>query len=200
MFAACLCAACLYGLTCTLCSFPSRSSLIHPPFPLFLSLSLSLLSVLFQAFDTFPPVVLKQNCFDDLLIPADHVSRSPSDTYYVDDLHCLRTHTSAHQSTLIKSGEDEFLVSGDVYRRDEIDSTHYPVFHQMEGVKMFPIGTASDVILADLKTSLEGMTQKLFGDCEMRWNDDYFPFTDPSLELEIFYQGEWLEVRGLVSF
>ena len=49
----------------------------------------------------------------------------------------LRTHTSAHQTTLLKEGEDSFLVTGDVYRRDEIDASHYPIFHQMEGVRMF---------------------------------------------------------------
>lgn len=58
----------------------------------------------------------------------------------------LRTHTSAHQSTLISGGEAAFICTGDVYRRDEIDATHYPVFHQMEGVRIFqdkdlPAGT-----------------------------------------------------------
>jgi len=110
--------------------------------------------------------------FDDLLIPADHVSRSRSDTYYVDDLHCLRTHTSAHQSTLIGGNGpdgfvDSFLVTGDVYRRDEIDATHYPIFHQMEGVKMFPEGTSKEVILDDLRKSLEALTVTLFGECEV---------------------------------
>ena len=73
--------------------------------------------------------------------------------------HCqvLRTHTSAHQSTLLASGRDAFLCSGDVYRRDEVDRSHYPVFHQMEGVRMFrfPAGTpreaASTEIVKDLK-------------------------------------------------
>jgi phenylalanyl-tRNA synthetase alpha chain len=49
----------------------------------------------------------------------------------------LRTHTSAHQRQFISSGESAFLCSGDVYRRDEIDATHYPIFHQMEGVRIF---------------------------------------------------------------
>jgi phenylalanyl-tRNA synthetase alpha chain len=150
----------------------------------------------YQQFDDFSPVVPIKNCFDDLLIPADHVSRSVSDTYYVDKLHCLRTHTSAHQSTLLSQGVDKFVVTGDVYRRDEIDSTHYPVFHQMEGVKLFDEGTSRDVILDDLKATLEGLSDELFGNCEKRWIEAYFPFTDPSLELEIYYNGEWLEVLG----
>ncbi len=81
-------------------------------------------------------MTVEQN-FDDLLIKKGHVSRRPSDTYYVDAGRVLRTHTSAHQSTLIKAGHAAFLASGDVYRRDEIDRSHYPVFHQMEGVRMW---------------------------------------------------------------
>ena len=66
----------------------------------------------------------------------DHVSRKKSDSYYFNSREMLRAHTSAHQSDLIRMGLDNFLVVGDVYRRDEIDATHYPVFHQMEGVRL----------------------------------------------------------------
>lgn len=90
----------------------------------------------FQVFDNLPPIVTVEQNFDELLIPPDHVSRQPSDTYYVDDQRVLRCHTSAHQTALLRQGEDRFLVCGDVYRRDEVDSTHYPVFHQMEGVRV----------------------------------------------------------------
>lgn len=69
--------------------------------------------------------------FDDVLVPADHVSRSYNDTYYVDAQTVLRCHTSAHQAELLREGHTHFLVIGDVYRRDSIDSTHYPVFHQV---------------------------------------------------------------------
>ena len=69
--------------------------------------------------------------FDDVLVPADHVSRSYNDTYYVDSQTVLRCHTSAHQAELLRDGHTHFLVTGDVYCRDSIDSTHYPVFHQV---------------------------------------------------------------------
>lgn len=117
----------------------------------------------------------------------------------------LRTHTSAHQSTFIKQGLPGFLVTGDVYRRDEIDSSHYPVFHQMEGVRLFengdlPAYTERSVgvkaVEDDLKNILGGLAQHLFGDVEMRWVDTYFPFTNPSFELEVFFKGDWLEVLG----
>lgn len=70
--------------------------------------------------------------FDSLLIPPNHSARSPSDTYYVDKGHVLRTQTSAHQTPLLKAGEKKFLVTADVYRKDSVNATHYPVFHQRE--------------------------------------------------------------------
>ncbi len=150
----------------------------------------------FTHVDSLPPTVPVKSCFDDLLIPLDHPSRSPTDTYYASPTHCLRTHTSAHQSDLLRSGLGAFTCTGDVYRRDEIDRTHYPVFHQTEGVKLFDGGTSVEEIEDDLKGELEGMARGLFGEVEMRWVDAYFPFTEPSFELEIYYQGEWLEVLG----
>ena len=69
------------------------------------------------------------------------MGRSPTDTYYLSPTTVLRTHTSAHQSGLFTARERAFLVSGDVYRRDEIDASHYPVFHQMEGARLFPLSS-----------------------------------------------------------
>ena len=91
----------------------------------------------FTCIDNLPPRVTGYQNFDSLLIPQDHVSRTPHDTYYFDRDHLLRTHTSAHQVDLLRQGHDAFLVTADVYRRDEIDRSHYPVFHQMEGVRVF---------------------------------------------------------------
>eukprot|EP01138_Halocafeteria_seosinensis_P012107 gb/GECG01012375.1/.p1 GENE.gb/GECG01012375.1/~~gb/GECG01012375.1/.p1 ORF type:complete len:453 (+),score=55.83 gb/GECG01012375.1/:1-1359(+) len=162
-------------------------------------------AAVFTLFDDLSPVVTVKQNFDELLTPEDHVSRKPTDTFYLDDTHLLRCHTSAHQTDLMRSGHSAFLVAGDVYRRDEIDSSHYPVFHQMEGVRVFtPEEISPDlgatekhrIVVQDLKEHLEGMIRKIFGDVEMQWIDAYFPFTDPSYELEIFWEGEWLEVLG----
>jgi len=182
----------------------------------------------FSVHEQISPVVTMEQNFDSLLVPAGHVSRSKSDSYYVNKEHMLRAHTSAHQSDLIRMGLDNFLVVGDVYRRDEIDSTHYPVFHQMEGVRLlggkeiskmsqnpdndikmfensdrnnFKQGVhsfdAAKILEVDLKNCLSGLAQHLFGEeIEYRWVDCYFPFTHPSWELEVFYQGDWLEVLG----
>lgn len=91
---------------------------------------------LFSVYDNLLPIVTTYQNFDSLLVPPDHPSRKKSDTYYLNSSYLLRPHTSAHQNELIKSGLDHFLVIGDVYRRDEIDSKHYPVFHQCEAVRL----------------------------------------------------------------
>jgi len=166
----------------------------------------------FKIFDGEDPVVTTTQCFDDLLIPPDHPGRQKSDTYYLSDDLLLRTHTSAHQSEHLRAGHEAFLCTGDVYRRDEIDSSHFPAFHQMEGVKLFPdidgeTFESKENWLAspdckrvgdDLKNTLEGMVDALFQDAslEKRWRDDYFPFTEPSFELDVFFAGDWIEVLG----
>lgn len=91
---------------------------------------------LFSVYDQLSPVVTLEQNFDSLLVPENHVSRKISESYYLNSKYMLRAHTSAHQRDLILAGLDNFLVIGDVYRRDAIDSTHYPVFHQIEGVRL----------------------------------------------------------------
>ena len=186
---------------------------------------------LFAHFDNISPVVTTQQNFDSLLVPSDHVSRSKSDNYYINSSHVLRAHTSAHQRDLIKMGFDRFLVTGDVYRRDEVDASHYPVFHQMDGVRLFnkhelfalsdnpeelqifevdfnqqvettdkqAVYTLDAVKLTELnlKKTLTSLVQDIFGsDIKSRWVPVYFPFTHPSFEMEIMFNGEWLEVLG----
>eukprot|EP00261_Vitis_vinifera_P031771 XP_019073014.1 PREDICTED: phenylalanine--tRNA ligase, chloroplastic/mitochondrial isoform X2 [Vitis vinifera] len=149
----------------------------------------------FDKLDDLCPIVSTKENFDDVLVPPDHVSRSYNDTYYIDSQTVLRCHTSAHLAELLRRGHTHFLVTGDVYPRDSIDSTHYPVFHQMEGVRVFFPGDwetsgmdGTSYAAEDLKKCLEGLVQHLFGNVEMRWIDTYFPFTNPSFELEIYFQ------------
>jgi phenylalanyl-tRNA synthetase alpha chain len=85
---------------------------------------------------SLPPIVSPQQNFDELEFPADHPGRRPSDSYYLNKDWMLRTHTSAHEVQVFRSGIPKWLLSADVYRRDEIDRSHYPVFHQMEGARV----------------------------------------------------------------
>ncbi|KAJ2844056.1 phenylalanyl-tRNA synthetase alpha subunit, mitochondrial, partial [Coemansia erecta] len=117
----------------------------------------------FAHYDNISPVVSTYQNFDSLGFSEDHPGRSATDTYYINQKTLLRTHTSAHQLQLLAAGKqkddqllrlaknraaapmnERFLVAADVYRRDEIDASHYPVFHQMEGVCTFSRAEVQD--------------------------------------------------------
>lgn len=142
-----------------------------------------------------PYVNIKSN-FDDLLIPEDHPSRSQSDTFYLNKDIVLRTHTSAHQTQFLKEGRYNFLVTGDVYRKDEIDAFHYPIFHQMEGVQILGKKLDENSVCDIIKKELGGLIEYLFPGNEYKFVDTYFPFTQPSCEVEVFLNGKWIEVLG----
>ena len=128
----------------------------------------------FKFEDSFDPLVNVKQCFDEVLVPKDHISRLPNNTYYNDAETVLRPHTSAHQIQMIRGGHNAFLVLGDVYRRDTIDRTHYPAFHQMEGVRIFTfdqigaknIKHAKEIAEVDLKQTLEGLSKHMFGNVD----------------------------------
>lgn len=142
------------------------------------------------------PIVNIKNNFDDLLIPVDHPGRRPTDTFYISSELVLRTHTTAHQTELLKAGVKKFICTGDVYRRDTIDASHFPIFHQVEGVNI--LGDVSDnYVIQHLKDTLSGLIKHLFGnDVKYRFVDEYFPFTHPSFEVEVEYHGKEMEVLG----
>src|SRR5262249_27222499 len=111
----------------------------------------------FAYYNTFHPVVSAFQNFDSLGFPRDHVGRSRSDTYYINENTLLRTHTSAHQAETFRANRsDGYLISADVYRRDEVDRSHYPVFHQLEGARTWardgvPGGDVAAAVAADLE-------------------------------------------------
>jgi phenylalanyl-tRNA synthetase alpha chain len=226
----------------------------------------------YQHYSASNPVVSTTANFDVLGFPAEHPSRSPTDTYYVNQSQVLRTHTSVHQYAAFHAMKKPHIPPGyticaDVFRRDSIDRSHFPIFHQMEGARLWrlptrdprhhipltsfesyrlrldriiaatkeigpnPVKVQDDnqsfnpltnpkqlehnhqevrVVAAHLKRSLEHLVCKLFSlaqqptsdpsssspPLELRWTPAYFPFTSPSWELEVFWQGNWLELLG----
>lgn len=213
----------------------------------------------YKYYNDLNPVVTTQQNFDSLGFPKDHPGRAKSDTYYINSETLLRTHTSAHQAETFRANQsDGYLISADVYRRDEVDRSHYPIFHQMEGARSWdrtevPNGdlaaaiwsdveklpshdikvedpnppfhhernplqeghhsaAEAEAISAHLKRSLELMVVEIFTRAkvaakmvdpnfideplQVRWVEAYFPFTSPSWELEVYYDGDWLECLG----
>ncbi|GAA6018090.1 hypothetical protein JCM11491_003314 [Sporobolomyces phaffii] len=202
----------------------------------------------FKHLNSLSPIVTVEQNFDDLGFPPDHPGRSLTDSYYLNRAHMLRTHTSAHEVESFRNGLDQFLLTADVYRRDEIDRSHYPVFHQVEGCNVVdptqggierlarengemarmleqanieisdptreltatnPYQTEHDpevarIIAEHLKNSLNGLVLKLFqglkgtegGPLQVRWIEATFPWTAPSYEVEVMYNGKWLEILG----
>ena len=159
----------------------------------------------YEIFDG-PEVEDTYHNFTALNTPEAHPSRSPNDTYYVDDDHVLRTHTSPGQVRYMEMHEPPiYMVSlGRCYRRDTPDATHSPVFHQVEG-----LAVDRGITLADLKGTLMYLSRALFGDDrKVRIRTSYFPFTEPSIEFDVScfrcgqvgcpscgYSG-WLEMGG----
>jgi len=244
----------------TILSAINKSLHLQPSHPI--SLTRSLIESRFpsySSYNTFFPIVSVHENFDSLGFPPDHPGRSKTDTYYINSSTLLRTHTSAHEAQVFGANEtDRFLISADVYRRDAVDRSHYPIFHQMEGARFWdrrehngnvtkavyeslneipandmkvedpnptvhaernplqPEHTLEEVeaIATHLKRSLENVVVEIFsqarqaavnaGDAaasteeplKVRWIEAYFPFTSPSWELEIWWQGQWLEVLG----
>lgn len=144
------------------------------------------------------PIVPIEYNFDRLRVPKDHPSRRPTDTYYKDEKMCLRTHMTCYLYPLgsSRTGESrlKYITCGDVYRKDAIDATHYPVFHQVDAFCM----VKDDVdVKKDLRNRLSGLIKHLFGEkVEYQFLEDaeyeevYFPFTVDSLEVSVTIVGE----------
>jgi phenylalanyl-tRNA synthetase alpha chain len=146
-----------------------------------------------------PDIETEFHCFDALNTPADHPARNEQDTFYFADGRLLRTHTSSVQiRTMEKSAPPiRIIAPGAAYRRDEIDATHLAQFTQMEGLYI-----DEGVSVADLKGTLEFFFRELFGpDAQFRFRPHFFPFTEPSYEVDIKATAlgggdRWLEIAG----
>lgn len=135
--------------------------------------------------------------FDALNIPADHPARTMQDTFFIEPLDShlvLRTHTSPVQvRTMLEETPPIYVICpGRTYRADELDATHTPVFSQVEGLVI-----DKGITMADLKGTLDHFAQSIFGpEVKTRLRSSFFPFTEPSAEVDFFFNGRWIEWGG----
>lgn len=135
--------------------------------------------------------------FDALNIPADHPARTMQDTFFIEPLESnlvLRTHTSPTQIRTMLTEEPPIYVicPGRTFRADELDATHTPVFSQVEGLVV-----DEGITMADLKGTLDHFAKSIFGaDVVTRLRPSFFPFTEPSAEVDIFFNDRWIEWGG----
>jgi len=132
--------------------------------------------------------------FTALNIPENHPARAMHDTFYVDAQHVLRTHTSPVQVHYMQNNEPpiKIIAPGRVYRVDS-DATHSPMFHQVEG-----LWVDEQVSFANLKGVVQDFLQRFFerDDLRVRFRPSFFPFTEPSAEMDMSWNGGWLEIGG----
>lgn len=132
--------------------------------------------------------------FTALNIPEDHPARAMHDTFYVDDEHVLRTHTSPVQVRFMQNRTPplRIIAPGRVYRVDS-DATHSPMFHQVEG-----LWVDERVSFANLKGVVQDFLQRFFerDDLQVRFRPSFFPFTEPSAEMDMNWGDKWLEIGG----
>jgi len=163
----------------------------------------------FRDFDLidFSRIATIEEEFNLLNAPKDHPSRKETDTFFLDEIHHLRTQTTVMWSFYLKEpevlerleeeGEIKALAAGIVFRKDEVDRNHYPAFHQIDGLLICK-KEKRVITLDDLKEIEIDIARSIFGkDIEYKFLVDSFPFTDPSLEMDIKFPGQdWMEVVG----
>lgn len=131
--------------------------------------------------------------FEALNTPADHPARDMQDTFYLPDGNLLRTHTSSVQIRYMEENEPPIWIvaPGRCYRRDTVDATHSAVFEQIE-----ILAIDEGLTFTDLKGTIKVFLEEMFGELPIRFRASYFPFTEPSAEVDLQWKGRWLEVMG----
>ncbi|MBX6325052.1 MAG: phenylalanine--tRNA ligase subunit alpha [Chthoniobacterales bacterium] len=188
----------LASLDVSLPGTPRETGSLHPLTQI-LDRSIAIFRRMGFALADGPDIEDEWHCFDALNTPPDHPARNEQDTFYLRDGRLLRTHTSTVQIRAMESAPPPIRViaPGAAYRRDEIDATHSAQFHQIEGLCV-----DADVSVADLKGALEFFFRELLGpETAVRFRPHYFPFTEPSFEIDVRSKalkgGErWVEIAG----
>ena len=131
--------------------------------------------------------------FESLNIPKNHPARDMQDTFYLDETKLLRTHTSPVQIRYLENNPPpaRIIAPGRVYRRDAVDATHSPVFNQVEVLCI-----DQNIDFSHLRGTVLTFLKTFFGDIPVRFRASYFPFTEPSAEVDVKWKGKWLEVMG----
>ena len=130
-----------------------------------------------------PEVETDHYCFEALNLPQDHPARDMQDTFYITDSILLRTQTSAAQVRTMEQRKPpiRIICPGRVYRADEVDATHSPVFHQVEGLVV-----DKGITMCDLKGILEQFAHEIYGpETKVKFRPSFFPFTEPSVEVDV---------------
>lgn len=153
-----------------------------------------------------PEIVPADVSFDLFNFPSNHPARGRSDTYFVDDKNILRTHTTimwyyhlnraSIKEKIKKTLPFGALCHGKVFRKDEIDRQHMNIFHQLDGWYLRPRNLGV-ITQTDLENTLGSIARAIFGPLiKYRFNKDEFPYTDPSIEMEVEINKKWVEVLG----
>lgn len=145
-----------------------------------------------------PEIESDYYCFEALNCPKDHPARDMQDTFYLtkDMEYMLRTHTSAVQIRQLEKRKPplRIVAPGRVYRRDDIDATHSLMFHQVE---ILALEKRGELNIGHLKGTVSHFLKNMLGpDIKIRYRGSYFPFTEPSMEVDVFFRGKWMEVLG----
>lgn len=140
-----------------------------------------------------PEIETEYYNFEALNTPADHPARDMQDTLYLDNGYLIRTQTSSVQVRHMQHHQPPLRIvhAGRVVRRDTVDATHSPVFHQVE-----ILSVSENLTFADLKGTLREFITRLLGERETRFRPSYFPFTEPSAEMDVRFGERWLEIFG----
>jgi phenylalanyl-tRNA synthetase alpha chain len=131
--------------------------------------------------------------FEALNFLPDHPARDMQDTLYLPDGNIMRTHTSSVQIRYMETNEPpvRIVMPGRCYRRDTVDATHSAVFHQVE-----ILAVDEGLTFTDLKGTIKVFLEQLFGEVPIRFRPSFFPFTEPSAEVDVQWKGRWLEIMG----
>jgi phenylalanyl-tRNA synthetase alpha chain len=143
---------------------------------------------------TGPQIETDYYNFEALNTPADHPARDMQDTFYLPGGNLLRTHTSSVQIRYMENHKlpIRIIAPGRVYRRDTVDATHSAVFNQVE-----ILAIDRGLKFTDLKGTIKEFLQRMFGDdLPVQFRTSYFPFTEPSAEVDVQWKGKWLEIMG----